>query len=66
MSCVPGLSVGANLITRPGHFYLETQLDVREGGENPPLPRNCKRFAARLVYRRIPRVSGMSVHQDPA
>jgi hypothetical protein len=24
--------------------------DAREGGENPPLPRNCKRVFLRLVF----------------
>jgi hypothetical protein len=29
---------------------LNMHKDAREGGENPPLPRNCKRVFLRLVF----------------
>jgi hypothetical protein len=42
--------------------HVETQTDAREGGVNPPLPRNCMRAFERLVERQL---AGLSEHAEP-
>jgi hypothetical protein len=37
----------------PPDLLFENTADVREDGENPSLPRNCKRSAVRLVFKQL-------------